>query len=502
MSLAHQAARGAAWTILTSLGARAIGVVGTIIMTHLLAPSVIGEVSAATIIAMTASWMTTWGFGSYAVVKGRGADAAEVTWHATVAYVSLGLVSLGAVALLAGHFAGFFDAPNAAKYIPGMAVAVFIRRLGAMPERVLIRSMRFRTIGMSVALGEAAYTLVSVVLATRGWGGEAIIVGNIVQSLLMTGLVMRAAGREWRTPTPLRRARFRDMLRFGLPLGLQGLAHSGSRYWDNLAISHIFGAGPTGVYNLAYNLADIPAVQVGEQLAQVLLPSMAALPPERRPRAFERSVALLSLLIFPLAVGLGVVAPSLIRVALNDEWQGVAPLLTVLAALSVFRPITWAIGPYLEAADRTGQLMFLEVAKLVLLIVGIFVLAPYGLIYSAGAVGVAFGLSALGGVAMVAKAGPRASVILISFMQPLLACGVMVGAVLGVRHGLRVAGVTMPIVYLLVEMAVGAIAYVASALVLCRATARDFISLAKSVVRRKRTRGADAADDAADDATP
>ena len=68
-----------------------------------------------------------------------------------------------------------------------------------------------------------------------------------------------------------------------------------------------------GQYNLAYNLADVPAIQVGEQIALVLMPSMAELPPERRARALERSSALLSLIIFPLAVGLGLVAYPLDR---------------------------------------------------------------------------------------------------------------------------------------------------------------------------------------------
>ena len=62
------------------------------------------------------------------------------------------------------------------------------------------------------------------------------------------------------------------MLRFGLPLGIQGIAHRRSRYWDNLAISHYFGPAATGAYNMAYNLADIPAIQVGEQIALVLMP--------------------------------------------------------------------------------------------------------------------------------------------------------------------------------------------------------------------------------------
>jgi len=109
---------------------------------------------------------------------------------------------------------------------------------------------------------------------------------NVLQSAAILIILVREAGfASWAKPYPLRWSRIRDMLRFGVPLGVQNVAHNASRYWDNLAISHFFGPGATGAYNLAYNLADIPAIQVGEQIALVLMPSMAALPPERRRRA-------------------------------------------------------------------------------------------------------------------------------------------------------------------------------------------------------------------------
>ena len=77
---------------------------------------------------------------------------------------------------------------------------------------------------------------------------------------------------------------------------------------------------------------------------------------DRRPAALERSSALLSLIIFPLAVGLGLVAYPLIDLLLPDnKWQEVAPLLTVLSCLSVFRPITWVMSAYLEAESKTRE---------------------------------------------------------------------------------------------------------------------------------------------------
>jgi len=99
MSLADKAARGALWTVVSSIGGRVIGVLGTLVMTRFLHPSQIGEVNDAAILAMTANWFTIWGFGQYSVVKGRGADTVEVTWHAVVAYAVLGTISLGLVAL-------------------------------------------------------------------------------------------------------------------------------------------------------------------------------------------------------------------------------------------------------------------------------------------------------------------------------------------------------------------------------------------------------------------
>jgi PST family polysaccharide transporter len=486
MSIAAKAARGALWTVVSSIGGRAVGVLGTLVMTRLLSPKVIGEVSVATILCMTANWLTTWGFGQYAVVKGRGEIAAEVTWHATFFYLVLGIVGLGTIAALGGYLTPLLDAPHAAVFVPGMALAMLIRRMCAMPERILTRQMNFRASGLSLAFGEMTYTAVALSLAYNGWGGEAIVIANIVQAIVMFAILVRAAGiRSWATPTPLSIERIKDMLRYGVPLGLQGIAHQASRYWDNLAVSYYFGPSATGAYNMAYNLADIPAIQVGEQIALVLMPSMAELPPERRARALERSTALLSLVIFPLAVGLGLVAYPLIGLVLPDnKWQEVAPLLGVLACLSVFRPITWVLSAYMEAEAKTNRLMFLEIGKVVVLVGGIALLQPLGLRVAAGAVGLAFGVTAIAGVVLVAREGPSPWRLLVGFLQPLVACAVMTAAVWGVRWLLREADVERPAVYLTAEIAAGAIAYVIAALAICRETARDLLSLVRRALKR------------------
>lgn len=487
MSLAQKAARGALWTIATSIGGRIIGVLGTLIMTRFLAPEAIGEVSVATIIAMTANWASIWGFGPYAIVKSqKPEDAPEVMWHCTVAYMVLGVIGLGGVALFGGPLTALFDAPTAARFVPGAALAIFIRRFSSVAERALVREMRFREIGIAQAVGELAYTATALTLAANKWGGMAIVVGNLVQATITSGLIIRASGmKSWATRTPLRKERFRDMLRFGLPLAVESVAHNGSRYWDNLMMARYFGPSVTGVYNMAYNLADIPAIQVGEQIAGVLLPSMSKLEPARRPRALERSTALLSLLIFPMAIGLGLIAEPLIELVLpSDKWQEVAPLLTILAVLSVFRPITWVLSVYMDAQERTTRLMFLEVAKIILLMVGIAVFSPWGVRASAAAVGLAFGASAIAGVGMVAGDGVSLARLVRGFFEPLAACALMCGVVLAVRFGVPSFDQLHPAAKVAIEIGLGGIVYTAAALVLCRDTAKDMLGLLRGAIKK------------------
>ncbi len=493
MSLAQKAARGALWAIVTSIGGRIIGVLGTLVMTRFIEPDVVGEVSDASILCLTTSWLTTWGFGQYAVLKGRGAEKDEVTFHALVAYLGLGFFGLGLLFLFGGRLLPLFAAPHAAVYLPGLVIAMVIRRFAMMPERVLLREMKFRASGLGLFFGEASYTVGTLSFAVLGYGGMSVVYGNIIQSSMLVLIMVQAAGiRSWWTPTKLRWSRFVAMSRFGIPVMITGVAHGASRYWDNLTVSRLFGPAATGMYNMAYNLADIPAIQVGEQIALVLLPSMAALPPEQRPAAAERSSALLSLILFPLAVGLGLVAYPLIAIVLPaTKWQEVAPLLTVLTSLSVFRPFVFVLGSFMEAQQRTGRLMWLEIGKLGVLIGSIIALSPLGLRVASGAVGVSFGATALIAAIIVSREGLSLRKLVIGFVQPLLACGVMALAVGAASLGLDAAGLTHPAVHLVVEIIVGGLAYVGGALVFAPASSKDLLTLLRRVIARRRHRDDD-----------
>ncbi len=484
MAQAETAVRSAAWTIGSSILARLIGIVGTLVITRYLNPDVLGEVTSASIVVLSANMLSNFGLGNYAIAKYK--DGPDVTFVATVMYLGIGVLALGAVYLWGHRLSSVVNAPNMGQYIPGLVLATMFRRIAHMPDKVLAREMRFGAIAASIALGELSYTVVSVSLAMSGWGGAAVVWGNVVQGFVMSAVVISQVNwRSWLAPYKIRWARLKDQAYYGIPLGLVGSAHYASITWDNLIYQRYFGAAQMGLYNLGYGLATMPAAHIGDQVGSVLFPSMSKVDGDAKRRALVRGVGLMGLLVFPLGVGIFAISDSLIAAVLNEKWQGVAPILSALSLVIVVQPITWVAGPYLLAKGHNWSLSAQEFVKLVALAGGLMLFAPWGPVWACAGVGFAYTINAITYYYKLVSDGISARQLALAMGLPLLPCLPMVMAVFGTRYGLTSLGIDNSLVLLLAEIAAGALVFIPAAFLLCGSIARDFIELVKASLGRR-----------------
>jgi lipopolysaccharide exporter len=486
LSLGLHAFKGAVWTISTSVLSRALGVIGTLILTRFIAPAAYGDVAVAAVIIFSANQLSTLGVGQYVIAHPRAPREAIV--HAVACHVVLGVLAFGTVVLLRDRLAPLVGAPGMAAFVPGLALAVFFDRVTYVPERLLIRDLRFRVVALAQMVGDLAYTATSVALAVAGWGGAAIVAGNLARSVTRMTVVLGAADRRaWLVPTALRARRLREMLTFSVPVSIGALAAVAARRWDTLLVSRFFGPGPAGVYSLAYNLAEIPAMHVGEHVGSVLLPLFAQMDPGRHAEVLARSLRLLGLVMFPLAVGLAAVAPTLVRAILDPAWQPVGLMLTVLAVFAAAGPIGSLVTIYLQSRRRPVAAMTLECFKLVAILGLIATVGRFDPLWVCIAVDLGFILHALAGLCVVARAdGLPLGTMLRGLVGPLVACGPLVIAVAGVRAGAAALGWTSPSLLLVGETLAGAVAYGASILLVARESARDLAGLARRSLLARR----------------
>jgi lipopolysaccharide exporter len=473
---------------------RAIGLVGTLVITRYLAPDAVGAVQVAVVLVTTAHQFSILGLGHYVASKPDGGR--DAAFHSTVITALTGVVAIGGVVLLRNWLTRHLGTPGAAAFLPGLAFSIVLDRITFVPSRILIRDMRFRTNGIVRTLGELVFPFIAVGLALRGWGGHALVWANIARAAVRAiGVVVVVHPREWLLPCRLSMATTKEVLGFGLPNGVSVMAGFAARYWDNLIVARLFGATNLGYYQLAYNLSELPSNQVGDHVGDVLLPAFARLPRERRGPALGRALRLLGLVMFPLSIGLGAMGPTVVAAFLAPAWQPVGSRVAVLSALSAVYPLGFAIHSYLNASNHPRWVMVLGIIRTVVLLGSLALMGWLGgPLWACGGVGLGFGAYAILGILVASRLENISPVPLLRGLRgPLLACVPMVVAVLGIRFLLRAAGVHIPMVYLGAELVAGAVSYVAAALWLAPAIARELFMVLRSTLLDRRPRVAPAA---------
>lgn len=493
MSTEGIAARGAVWTIGSSLMSRGLAIVGTLVLIRFVVPGDYGEVSAATIVVGTINQITTIGVGIY-VVTNRNATREDI-FHATFIQVSLGLLAFLALIVVGRPLSPLFGTPHMYRYVPGLALSALIDRTTSMPERVLIRNLKFRRISIVRSAAELGYTAISVLTAALGLGGMSIVLGNLARSgVRAVGMVGSVERKDWLLFSRIQIDKIRRITSYGFAVTVSGLANFASRKWDNLLVSRFFGPAVMATYNLAYNLADIPAVHVGEQITDVMQASFAHMTTEERRRSLLRSLGTIGLVTFPIAVGLGVVAPTLSDLFLNDKWAGAGTMLLLLSVLSITRPVFGATSSYLLLERGPRVLIVMEWLTLGVLMGLIATLGRISPMWTCVAVGIAYVFRAVGGIYLTRSvSGIPMWRFFSRLIPPLLACLPMAAAVLGIRQGLAMAGLRASWLILAAEVVGGAGVYVLSATVLAREATRDLLDMVRSRRRRATTPVADTA---------
>ena len=481
-TLSSRAASGAAWNVGLGVVVRVAGLLGTLALTHFIAPAQYGAVSVAAVCVVTVTRLLNLGLSAFVIAN---ATAPALTFQAFLLQVTASAAACGVTVVFREGIASAVGVPEAARYFPGLALAGLVLQASQVPSATLVRSLRFRIVATSKALGELAFTATSVGLAPL-LGATAIVAGNIARSTLVSGLLLvRSDAKEWFEPNRPQARTLGRFLTFGLPLTGVIVTDAAASQWDNLLVGRLFGPAAVGQYALAYNLAITPASAIAEPISDVLFPSFARIAPDRRKDALLRAVALLALVSFPVAFGLAAIAARLIGAILDPQWAPVGPMMALLTGVSLMRPMGWVVDAYFQAQNRTHVILGLSVFRAVAVLGSIATLGAKGPAWACVAASLAFvthgllsvvTLAAVEGIPVASTVGTAG--------RPLLAAALMAAIVFLLDGLIPPTRGHLGLLLLVAEIALGGAAYATLCSLLARDTAGDLVRLARDVVSR------------------
>jgi len=455
----QQIVSAAAWSIGAGLLGRALGLVSTLVVARYLSPEIVGEVAVATIIVLTASWISAWGCGQYVIVHGGQGRAA--IFAASLVYLVFGVLALAVVWMATPVISQWLAAPRLSEYLPGAVLGMAIRRLGAIPDKLLARELRFKRIAIATGMGDIAYAVVAMVLVgTTALGGQSMILAFIAQACVITAILIAGTGlRSWLSPVPVTLQRLGHIFRFGAPVTAEITLSEGARYWDKPLMLRVLGAEAAGTYNLAFSLAHLPALFVGGHVGNVLLPAIVRAQPAQRAPMIVRALALTAVVLCPMAFGLAVCAQTLVAALLPPAWAQVAPLLSVMAVTSVLGAGSFMLASFLAALGQNFTLVRIEAISIAVLIAALVFLSRWGVVVASFSVGVALIVQFVLSASACRRHGLSLNTLGAPLFRVLAACLVMVAGVLLLRWRLGPSLYEMKIILLTCEIAVGALLY-------------------------------------------
>lgn len=342
--------RGIAWTGSAKWGSQIVTWASTILVARMLLPEHYGIVGMATIYLGLVTLINEFGFGT-AIVALRDLSDHQVAQLNTVA-ILFGLISFGLSFLAAPLLGIFFQTPELRAVVIAMSAAFVLGSFRTVPQALLQKELRFPRLAVIEGSQAVLRAVTMILLALGGFGYWTLVIGNVLGALYWTALTLHSRRHGYAVP---RWREIRPALRFswhilGGRIGWYVYSHA-----DFAVAGRMIGQAALGAYSFAWTLASLPVEKVTAMIGRVTPAVFSAVQDddESLRRYLSNLTEGLALITFPAAVGLALVADSLVPVVLGDRWLAAVDPLRLLAVYASFRSIVTLLPQILNVTGHS-----------------------------------------------------------------------------------------------------------------------------------------------------
>jgi PST family polysaccharide transporter len=463
------------WVAL-SQGARVVSqLVSMTVLARLLAPDAYGLMALAAIVTNLAYLFRDMGTGAALIQASAVSPKMASTVHWT--NLALGLLIGLAIAGAAPLTAHVFHEPQLAAVLLLLAVVFPVTGAGVVHQALLERESKFAVVAGAEIAAALAGLGVALLLAWRGAGVFSLVAQMIASTLVSTTIiVLRSSfrpGRHWDLDE------FKSIARFSGNLSLFNVVLYISRNADSMVVGRILGTAALGVYAMAYRLMLFPLQNMTFVVARVLFPVMSRKQESASEVAalYLRSLGFIAFLTAPLMAGLFALREPFVHVMLGERWQASVALLGWLAPVGFIQSLVSSTGTVLMARGSTDLMLRLGLVGAALQVGAVVLGARWGIEGVAAAYLAANVLNAAPALYFSARLIGIGFGALVRAIAPAMAAALFMVGVLVAGAPLLAQSIHNALLALLLQVAVGVVAYGAASLVLLRPQLNSLRSL-------------------------
>ncbi len=349
-SLFGRVVHGGAWIFGLNIVNRICSFARIIILARLLAPKDFGLMGITMLVLGVMETFSKPGIQSALIQKkDKSEEYLDTAWTILMVRGIILFVILYATAPL---IAMFFKTPQASNIIRVLALAKLFVGTSNIAVIYFQKELEFNKQFIYIFITNLIEVIVSIVAAVLLRSVWALVFGVLARNFAKS--VISYCIHPYRPKFIIDWEKAKELFGFGkwilgseilIFLTVQG---------DDFFVAKLLGAPVLGLYQMAYNISNIPTTDITRMITRVTLPAYSKLQNNipRLRESYLRVLKFVAFLNFPIAGAIFVLAPDFTKIFLGEKWLAIVPALQILAFAGLERSIMATIGPALLAMGK------------------------------------------------------------------------------------------------------------------------------------------------------
>lgn len=367
---------GLFWKFGERISAQLVTFIVSIVLARLLSPDDYGNIALVTVFITIANVFVVNGFGS-ALIQKQEADNVDFSsvFYANIVFSCFLYVI---IFLVSPVVADFYASPILCPVLRVLGLRIPVAAINSVQQAYVSRHMLFKKFFFSTLFGTLLSGVVGCVMAYMGFGIWALVAQYLVNTSVDTIVLWFTV--RWRPDFVFSFSRVKVLLSYGWKLLLSGLLDTGYTQLRSLIIGKKYTSADLAYYNRGQQYPQLVVTNINTSISSVLFPAISKCQDDlsRVKSMTRRAIKTSSYIMWPLMIGLGVIAEPLVSFMLTDKWLPCVPYLQIACFTYAFWPIHTANLEALKAIGRSDIFLQLEILKKGIGLVLLFLTMNYG----------------------------------------------------------------------------------------------------------------------------
>ena len=364
------------WKLLERVGVQGIQFIVTIVLARKLMPEEYGIIAIVMVFISLASVFVQSGFNTALIQKN---DADEVDFS-SVLYLSLGVAGVLYVIIYfsAPFISSFYTQPLLIPVLRVLSITLFIGAFSSIQNAFVAKYMLFKKLFLSSLSASIISGIVGIVAAYNDLGVWALVTQQLTSQLTVTIILWFTV--KWRPHLLFSFKRLKKLFSYGSKLLASALIDTLYMDLRTLIIGRIYTPAMLGFYNRGQQFPQLIMANIVGSIQSVMLPALSAHQDNRKrvKDMMRRAIVTSSFLVFPMMVGMAVVAEPLVKIVLTEKWLPAVPFLQIFCISFTLWPIHTANLQAISAMGRSDIFLKLEVIKKIMGLIILGISLPFG----------------------------------------------------------------------------------------------------------------------------